>query len=264
MIAPPLIAVVPGASVVTEVSAVVPPTTPPKVVVPPVLITKDFAPLTVLVRVVFPIPPAPELKRTSVVRVTPVKNPISPLAVVMLPPILFKPEPDCLNPVAPVVILLVVVNEPLFTKATYPPALMPELTVNAVPVKSTFSIVVTKPSKLVIPVPLDWVRLEAVNAGTVIFLALLTNTAPKGLLPPTTPSNKMFPADPAESARELGAVAPSLFNVPLKEMAAPTLDDPLLVVSTEVFPLRTVFPAKVIADPVLMKELLAAILPDAV
>ena len=45
---PPLSAVVPPASVVTEVSAVAPPIAPPKVVVPPVLAARLNAPLTVL------------------------------------------------------------------------------------------------------------------------------------------------------------------------------------------------------------------------
>ena len=62
-----MIAIVPAASVVTLVSAVVPPTTPPKVVVPAVFTVRACAPLTVLAKVTLPEPvlvsvaPAPKV-----------------------------------------------------------------------------------------------------------------------------------------------------------------------------------------------------------
>ena len=49
---PPLIAVVPAKSVVTLVSAVVPPTAPPKVVVPPVFTINANGPFTVWAKVI--------------------------------------------------------------------------------------------------------------------------------------------------------------------------------------------------------------------
>ena len=56
VIAPPLIAVVPVASVVSEVSAVVPPTIPPNVVVPAVLSASVCPPLSVVAKVSAPLP----------------------------------------------------------------------------------------------------------------------------------------------------------------------------------------------------------------
>ena len=139
---------------------VVPPTAPVKMMSPvPAVKAKSsvpaVVPFTVPLNVIFPTPPTPVDKVTSFVKVTPVANVISPSAVVMLPPMLFKPIPDCLKPAAPVVMLLVVVNKPPLTMATYPPALIPPSTLNAVPVRSTFPVVVTRPFKSVNPVPLD-------------------------------------------------------------------------------------------------------------
>ena len=54
--APPLIAVVPVASVVSEASAAEPPTMPPNVVVPAVLSAKVCAPLRVVANVSAPLP----------------------------------------------------------------------------------------------------------------------------------------------------------------------------------------------------------------
>ena len=60
---PALSATEPGASVVTLVRAVMPPTEPPKVVTPAVLILRFCAPSTVLTKVMLPAAPAPVLAR---------------------------------------------------------------------------------------------------------------------------------------------------------------------------------------------------------
>src|SRR4029453_10059261 len=56
MTLPPLIAVPPAASVVTLVRAVLPPTAPPKVVVPAVFTVRLKPPLTVLAKLMLPLP----------------------------------------------------------------------------------------------------------------------------------------------------------------------------------------------------------------
>ena len=76
----------------------VPPTAPPKVMLPvPAVKVKSsvpaVVPFTVPLSVISPTPPAPVDRVTSVVKVTPVANAIGPSAVVILPPMLFKPRP---------------------------------------------------------------------------------------------------------------------------------------------------------------------------
>ena len=53
---PPLIAVVPAASVIKLVKAFVPPTMPPKVVVPAVFTVKPTKPFKVLAKLIAPLP----------------------------------------------------------------------------------------------------------------------------------------------------------------------------------------------------------------
>ena len=216
------------------------PTAPVKMMLPvPAVKVKSSAPavvpFTVPLKVISPAPPTPVDKITSVVKVTPVANVISPSVVVMLPPILFKlptPPLDCLKPspgtTSPVLMALVVVNKPLFTKATYPPALIPPSTLNAVPVRSTFPVVVTRPFRSVVPLPAVCVRLAALIAAAVTSLAEVIVIAPRSCVAPTTPVRVMSP-EPAISVRFCAkSVRPS--TVPPKLIA------PFAVLITEVVP----------------------------
>ena len=84
--------------------------------------------------------------------------------------------------------------------------------------------------------------------------ALVRVTAPKGVVPPTTPPKLMSPRVPAVIPKVLAGALPSPFTVPLNDTAAPVKKSGSLplVVSTVVASLRIVLPAKVMAEPALI------------
>ena len=165
-----------------------PPTKLPKTMLPePAVRPRVCAPATVPLSLaptvmLFPPPTETVFSKTPLVKVTSVANEIASSVVVMLPPREFAPPPSCVNP-PPATIALVVVNTPLFVIETNPPALTPPAILKIVPLRSNAPVRVTKPFRLVVPVPTSCVKEPAVITMSlrVTLLALTIVTSPPKL-----------------------------------------------------------------------------------
>ena len=195
-----LITVVPVASVVKLVRLVVPPTTPLKVVVAPELIVKVCAPFTVEAKVTLPVLPLPVFTTTAPVKLVGELNATVLLAVVILLAVWMLVLPVKLTlPVALIGAALVRFKvPPVAFKLTTP---LPVVLIGAstvilalVRLTPVMLVVVTAPLRVVLPVPVVWVKPDALTVEVALTLAaLLMVMLPRAAPLPTVLPKVMLP-----------------------------------------------------------------------